>query len=94
MEDDKNPHPILAFLFAVFLIAFFGGGLLLFINLLVPFLPEAAFSIIALSVGAMFVVLVVVGKCVQVITALRRAAKTSGSDDAESLEEQIQVDEV
>jgi hypothetical protein len=77
MEDDKRPHPIIAVVFVLFLTAFFGGGLLLFVNLFVPFLPEAAFAIIALSVGGMLLVLLVVGKCVQVVTALRPGTTTS-----------------
>ena len=86
MNDNHTPkpHPIVTVLFFAFLLTFFGGGLLLFINLFVPFLPEAAFAIVALVVGAMFLVLLIVGKCVQVITALRRATKTTAFVDAES----------
>ncbi len=77
MEDGKRPHPIIAVGFVLFLIAFFGGGLLLFVNLFVPFLPEAAFAVIALGVGGMLLVLLVVGKCVQVVTALRPGTTTN-----------------
>ena len=93
MEDDKKPHPTVTFLFVMFLIAFFGGGLLLFINLFVPFLSETAFAIIALSVGAMFMVLLVVGKCVQAITALRHVTQACTSADTEFTDEHIQTDD-
>lgn len=83
MKDDKNSHPIAKALFVVFLIVFFGGGLLLFVNLLVPFLPEAAFAITALIIGAMMVVLAVVGKCVEVIRTLRRAARPSWTGESQ-----------
>ena len=53
MEEQKRPHPIVLALFVAFLVAFFGGGLLLFVNLFVRFLPEAAFAIIALIVAAL-----------------------------------------
>lgn len=79
MEDDKKPHPIITIVFMLFLMAFFGGGLLLIVNLFVPFLPEAAFAAIALIVGGMLLVLLVIGKCVQVVTALRSSATTNSS---------------
>jgi len=72
MEDTKTPHPIVKYLFIVFLIGFFGGGLLLFVNLFVPFLDEGAIAIIGLCVGSFLVVGTVVGWCIQVITGLRR----------------------
>ena len=93
MENDNKPHPIVAVLFVVFLVTFFGGGCALFINLFVPFLPEAAFAIIALIIGAMLLVLLAVGTCVQVITALRRPTKTGTLAGVECAEEGIEMDQ-
>ena len=76
MEEPAKPHPVVAALFWVFLLTFFGGGLAVFVNLFVPFLGEAAFSIIALVLMAEFVIMLVVGKSIQVISGLRRRAES------------------
>jgi hypothetical protein len=54
-----------------FLLTFFGSGLLVFLNLFFHFLSEAAFAKIALVLLAEFALLFVIGKCVQVISAMR-----------------------
>lgn len=87
MDNGQRPHPIVKALFFLFLIVFFGGGLLLIVNLFVPFLPEAAFAIVALVIGAMLVVLAIVGKCVAAIRALRHATKTGCSAQTQRPEE-------
>jgi hypothetical protein len=71
MKEGKPPW-ITRLLLAVFLISFFGGGVILIVNLFFPFLGEAAFPIIALVVMAELLVLLVVGKCVQTASGLRR----------------------
>jgi len=71
MENQAKPHPVVKSLFFVFLVTFFGGGLALVVNLFIPFLGEAAFAILALVIMAELLILLVVGKCVQVISALR-----------------------
>lgn len=70
-EDQNKPHIVVAVVGWVLLITFFGGGLLLFINLFVPFLPEEVFPIIALSVLALLVVGWIAGTCVQAVSNLR-----------------------
>lgn len=68
--DNAKPHPVVRAIVALVLVTFFGGGLLVFVNLFIPFLNEAAFSIIALILLAEFLVLFFVGKCMQVLSAL------------------------
>ncbi len=92
-NDDHKLHPILAVLFALFLMAFFGGGLLLFINLFVPFLTEGVFAMIAIGVGAVFVVGAIAGKCFEVITTLRAVTKTGSSADSDPADEQRQIED-
>jgi hypothetical protein len=70
MKQNK-PHPLLRILFLVFLASFFGGGLLLFLNLFFHFFNEAAFAIIALVIMAEFLLLLFVGICVRAVSALR-----------------------
>lgn len=64
-------HVLLQILLALFLITFLGGGLFLFINLFIPFLSEAAFCIIALIIMAELLPLLIVGRCLQVVSVLR-----------------------
>lgn len=87
MDDSTKPRPVATALFLLFLLTFFGGGLLLFINLFVPFLPEEAFALIALVVGSMLVVLAVVGKCIEAIKWLRVATDTEPTDDSPAADE-------
>lgn len=79
MSENKTPqtHPLVTLLLGVFLISFFGGGLALLVNLFIPFLGEAAFPIIALVVMAELLVLLVVGKCMQVVSTLRSLRNAS-----------------
>lgn len=71
MQDEKPLHPVVGAAFLLFLLQFFGCGLAVFVNLFVPFLGEMAFPIIALVLMAELAVLFVVGKAVQIVTALR-----------------------
>jgi hypothetical protein len=68
------------------LFTFFGGGLALFVNLFIPFLHGDAYAVIALIIMAEFVVLLVVGKAMQMISALRslRDASAATRDDPEA----------
>ncbi|HVA47047.1 MAG TPA: hypothetical protein VNH11_11830 [Pirellulales bacterium] len=82
MADEKQPQPPLTLkvLFWIFLLTFFGGGVILFANPFGHFLPEAAFAIIALAIMAEFALLFVVGAFVRVIgwhRAIRAAAEKS-----------------
>jgi hypothetical protein len=80
MEKEKRLHPVVVILSWIFLITFFGGGLVMFVNLFVHFLNEGVFAIIALVIMAELVVLLVVAKTMQVISALRHAAESSSVD--------------
>jgi hypothetical protein len=75
----QRPHPVVTGLFLLFLITFFGGGLLLFVNLFVKFLPEGVFAIIGLCIGVEFVVLAIAGKCFSVVSEMRKAARLAAS---------------
>jgi len=77
MDDRRKPPLAVRILILIILMTFFGGGLALFVNLFVPFLNEAAFAILALIIMAEFVVGIIAAKCVQAISALRHATKTS-----------------
>ncbi len=77
--DSNKPHPLVRVLLAVILMTFFGGGLALFLNLFIPFLSEGAFAIIALIIMAELLALFVVGKCVQVISALRKSTRNASA---------------
>ena len=71
----KKPNRVVLFLGLLLLLQVFGGGLAVFINLFFPFLSEAAFCILAIVLMAEFVILFVVGKCVQVISGNARSLR-------------------
>lgn len=80
MPDPRKPHPLTRLVLAALLVTFFGGGLLLFVNLFVPFLNEGAQAIIGGVVLVELVVGAVVGKCMQAVSTLRRLRDLSGVD--------------
>ena len=78
MPDKTKPHPLTRLMLATLLVTFFGGGLLVFVNLFVPCLNERAHAIISGVVLAELVVGAVAGKCMQAVSALRRLRDISG----------------
>ncbi len=86
-SDTQKPHLAVVVVFWVFLLTFFGGGLAVFINLFVPFLTEAAYAIIAISLFAELLILLVVGKSVQIISSLRQQAEALPAEPVQELPE-------
>jgi hypothetical protein len=82
----NRPHRVIRVFLAVFLITFFGAGLALFVNLFIPFLNEGAFALIALLVMAEFLVMFIVGKSIQVVSALRSSHVSQEGDGEEKRE--------
>ena len=96
--DKTKPSLITQVLLAIFLLTFFGGGLALFVSLFIPFLDKDAYAIIALMVMAEVVVLLLVGKIMQVVSGLHRlrnaaAAAHHGQRGWRSRTNQIAIDE-
>ncbi len=85
MAKRKLRHPVLAVFFVLFLVFFFGGGLLLLIDAFWPFLPMGVLAPLSLSLFAIVVVGMVAGKCIRVVTALRRHTKTGSAGDPNAL---------
>jgi uncharacterized protein YhhL (DUF1145 family) len=51
---------------------FFGGGLLLLINLFLPFLPDGIYYVVVFSVAGAFLLLMVASKLMSVVHAAKR----------------------
>lgn len=82
-EEQKKPHPVIKFLFFVFLLTFFCGGAIVFANLFGHFLSESAFAIFALVIMAELAILFVAGIFVRV-TATHRALRSAAEKSSDS----------
>jgi hypothetical protein len=81
MTDERKPHPVVTALLLLFLFQFFGGGIVVFLNLFLHFLEESVFAIIAVVLLSEFVVLLIVGKAGHVVMELRGVAKHASVEE-------------
>lgn len=78
MTEQKPVHPVVKILLWIFLLTFFGGGLLVFVNnVIVTFLPERAAEIIGGIVLIEIIALFVISKCVSGVKMVRRISGTT-----------------
>lgn len=78
MAEQKPVHPAVKILFWSFIVTFFGGGLLVFVNNLVvrrPFLPKEAEAVIGGVVLVEFIGMVVISKCIMGVKAVRKISE-------------------
>ena len=69
-------------LFIIFVVTFFGGGLLIFVNnLICEFLPESTAEIIGGCVLIEFLLLYAVTKCVGAVRVVRRISDSPSDGD-------------